>query len=189
MSYAIGPWADSKATYDRGKSFIDGADQAAVDMEAKWGHGRLRLLVCDDLRARFDSQWRKFNEALSGGDLEEVTTQAARMRNAWGALDRAATEGGHKPIDPVVWETVTPRGQVLAIVKTRAEAFHAVAAHSGRALRVLTLEEVGRLIDTCAGGLLDALEAFPGARVVAVREPKPDTGGGWDREKGDDLPF
>jgi len=38
------------------RSVIDGVDHVAVEMERKWGVGRLRLLVDDDLRQRFDQQ-------------------------------------------------------------------------------------------------------------------------------------
>ena len=38
-------WAQTHGTYIAGQAAIDGADHAAVMMEAKWGAGRLRLLV------------------------------------------------------------------------------------------------------------------------------------------------
>ena len=36
------------------RAALDGVDAVATAMERKWGVGRLRLLVSDDLRARFD---------------------------------------------------------------------------------------------------------------------------------------
>ncbi len=46
------------------RSVIDGVDHVAVEMENKWGVGRLRLLVDDDMRERFDRQAMLFNEAI-----------------------------------------------------------------------------------------------------------------------------
>jgi hypothetical protein len=37
-------------------AMVDGLDQIAADMERKWGVGRLRLIVSDFLRAKFDEQ-------------------------------------------------------------------------------------------------------------------------------------
>ena len=38
------------------KATIDGVDHVACEMEQKWGVGRLRLLVNDNLRQRFDER-------------------------------------------------------------------------------------------------------------------------------------
>lgn len=185
-----GTWADSAATYDKGKAFIDGADQLCVDMGLKWGEGRLRLLVDDDLRARFDSQWRKFNAAIREGDLETVVRESQRMKAAWLALDKAATEAGAVKLLPTVWEAVDDDGVVIAIVRTAAAAGHVVA--SGRAMRVYTVDEVARLLRTRFAEVGDAKEAFPGATVKSVR--KPETGvhtpGAMDWVNGDaSIPF
>ncbi len=103
--------------------------------------------------------------------IEAVRIQSARMVNAWNAADREATLLGAKTLDPQVWETTTPDGEVLAIVQSRDEASKVIA--EGRSVRVVTLEEVGRLIGKHFGQVLGVLAAFEGARVVAVREPAP----------------
>ena len=38
------------------KAILDGVDAIARQMEGKWGVGRLRLLVGDALRIKFDAQ-------------------------------------------------------------------------------------------------------------------------------------
>ena len=161
----------SAATYTAARSHIDGADQACVNMGRKWGEGRLRLVISTELREKFDRQWMLFNEAIKFGDLEAVKIQSARMVRAWDAADREATGLGVQPLAPEVWETTTPDGEVLAIVKTRDEASKVIA--EGRAVRVVTLDEVGNLLGKHFGQVLNVLAAFEGARVVAIREPAP----------------
>ena len=53
----------------RMQAVADGVDEVAVAMERKWGVDRLRRLVSDDLRERFDRQARKWNEALFNYNL------------------------------------------------------------------------------------------------------------------------
>ena len=161
----------SAATYTAARSHIDGADQACVDMGRKWGEGRLRLVISTELREKFDRQWMLFNEAIKFGDLEAVKIQSARMVRAWSAADREAESLGVQPLAPEVWETTTPDGEVLAIVKTRDEASKVIA--EGRAVRVVTLDEIGNLLGKHFGQVLNVLAAFEGARVVAIREPAP----------------
>ena len=40
----------------RVQSTVDGVDALAVEMERRWGVGRLRLIVDDELRGKFDRQ-------------------------------------------------------------------------------------------------------------------------------------
>ena len=46
------------------RAILDGLDPVAHEMERKWGVGRLRLLVDDSLRARFDAQSDKLAAAI-----------------------------------------------------------------------------------------------------------------------------
>jgi hypothetical protein len=77
-------------------------------MERKWGIGRLRLLVSDLLRAKFDAQKDKLDAAIDVNREQYVRAQAEGMKRAWAALDRAATEAGAGPLSPEVWECVLP---------------------------------------------------------------------------------
>src|SRR6185369_8406045 len=81
-------WARTHGTYLSGRAYIDGADETAAEMEAKWGCDRLRLLVAPDLREKFDRQRYLLNQAVWHGELEEVRREAGRMVTAWLALDR-----------------------------------------------------------------------------------------------------
>jgi len=161
------------------RAIIDGLDQVAHAMEQKWGVGRLRLLVSDLLRAKFDAQKDKLDAAIAANQERYIRAQAEGMKRAWAALDRAAAEDGHKPLSPDVWECVLPtKGEVVSIVRTEAEAHHVA-----RSCRVFTLDEVARLIEALGDTVLEAKRVFPGAQVSAIGKPAID----W--EKGDDIPF
>ncbi len=170
----------SRAVYSSIQAVIDGVDIDAVEMEKKWGVGRLRLLVSDDLRERFDRQGEKFNRAVWAADVGDVRKHGNGMHRAWLALDEAATEAGARPLDPVVWETRIG-DRVLAIVQTTAEA-HAISS-DGRAREVWTMEEIGRVLVAFSQQVGEAKQVFPGCEVVSVRPPP------FDELTGDDLPF
>ena len=87
-------WATSYGTYLTGQGAIDGADAVAIAMEARWGAGRLRLLVDDKLREKFDRQRFLFNAAIWHGDLQAVVLQSRRMIAAWQTLAREAEAAG-----------------------------------------------------------------------------------------------
>lgn len=155
------------AVVDSIQSILAGVDHAATEAERKWGVGRLRLLVEDEMREKFDRQVCKLDQAVAAYDLDGVQTHGPGMTRAWQALDRRATELGAAPLQPVVWETILADGTVAAIVRTTAEA-HAIAAE-GRRVQVWTLDELARLIDR-APQIGEAKIAFPGALVTDVRK-------------------
>src|SRR5512134_156969 len=85
------------------RAIIDGLDQVACEMERKWGVGRLRLLVGDLLRAKFDAQKDKLEAAIVTNRETYIRAQAEGMKRAWTALDKAASEAGYAPLSPKVW--------------------------------------------------------------------------------------
>ncbi len=159
-------WARSHGTYIAGRAYLDGADETASEMEAKWGCDRLRLLVSPELREKFDRQRYLLNQAMWHGELEEVKRESGRMVAAYMALDREAETAGAAPLAPVVWETTLADGTVAAIVADAAQA-HAVVGE-GRKVAVYTLEEIGRLLSNYSETVTAKL-VFPGATVTAVR--------------------
>lgn len=178
-------WQRQESTYVYGRSFIDGADALALDLERRWGCGRLRLLVDAELRARFDSQRQKLNHAMRHGELEDVKREATRMQNAWRALDAAAMLSGVAVLSPLVWEVVLPNGKVAVLVRDTVDA-HAVVAE-GRATNVYTLDEIANLIHGFPE-IVKAKEVFPGAEVVRV-SPIRDPVENWEEAEGDVIPF
>ena len=159
-------WARSPGTYIAGRAYLDGADETAAEMEAKWGCDRLRLLVSPELREKFDRQRYLLNQAIWHGELEAVRRESNRMVAAWLALDRAAEAAGASKLNPVVWEVPLADGSVAAIVPDDAHAHHVVA--EGRAVSVFTLEEIGRLLSNYPD-IARSKMMFPGATITAVR--------------------
>ena len=164
------------------KAVLDGVDAIARQIEGKWGVGRLRLLVGDALRIKFDAQKVKLDAAIATDEEAYVRAQAEGMRRAWLALDRAATEAGAEPLAPEVWECVLPAsGEVVSIVRTEIEAHHVA-----RETEVWTLAEIAVLIERLGDDLRQVKRAFPGSAVVEVRDRDTPP---IDWEKGDDPPF
>jgi hypothetical protein len=181
---AANSWARTPGEYIAAQAHIAGVDHVAVTMEAKWGVGRLRLLVSPELREKFDRQGYLLNQAIWHGGVEAVRVQSARMASAWQALDRAATAAGAEVLSPKVREVRLEDGTVAAIVPDGAHAHAAVA--SGRHLAVYTLDEIGRLLSHYPQ-IAQAKAVWPGATVEAVRRPEgnpldafPDTDIGLD---------
>lgn len=172
------------------QSIHDGMDEIARRMEAKWGVERLPLLVDAELRAKFERQRVKVSEALSEAwsakvltrdMLETAKSRCAAMERAWAVLDAEATSHREMPISAVVTvlEGRTNDGSVLAVVSSNAEAHHVLA--EGRAMVVLTLEEVANLLQA-VGPALEIKRAFPGAKVCAPADRS------WVKS-GDEIPF
>ena len=162
------------------KAVIDGVDHVAVEMENKWGVGRLRLLVDDDMRERFDRQSELFREAVTFNHAKAIRRHGHGMRRAWLALDKYATKSRFCRIEPIVWEVSGPDG-VIAVVRTNPEA-HAIV-REGRAVEVWTLDEVAHVIASHRDTIGEVKRVFPGAEVIDARVRPVD----WD--KGDDLPW
>lgn len=164
-------WQRTPGTYLAGSEHVEEADAAAIEMERKWGRGRLRLLVDPDLREKFDRQRYLFGQALTMGGLEDVKREAARMAKAWRALDRAAEAAGAKILPATVWEVTLGDGSVAAIVREPELAQDVIA--DGRDVRVYTLEEIGELIYKFPE-IATIKVHFPGAEVVPVKQYRGD---------------
>lgn len=159
-------WSRTPGTAIAGRAYLDEADLTASEMEARWGVGRLRLLVGPELREKFDRQRYLLNRAVWHGELEDVRRESMRMVKAWLALDRAASDAGHGALSPQVWEVALANGSVAAIVPDYDHA--RLARGDGRKVAVYTLEEIGRLLSEFPQ-IAKAKVAIPGAEVVEVR--------------------
>jgi len=188
-------WDRSNGTYLVGQAAVDGADFAAIECEAYWGCGRLRLLVDETLRAKFDRQRFLYAKAIQTGELVDVQREAARMTLAWRTLDKAARAAGHSARPPEVWEVTLPDGTVALLARTT-EDLKAIRPE-GRRCAAYTLDEIGRLL---AGfpALAKAKQVWPGAEVTTVRtridDPldaidKPGSLDDLMERGGDPLPF
>ena len=153
------------------RSILDGLDAVASEYEKIWGVDRLRLLVSDELRQKFDRQLSKLNAAIALNECDKIQTMAAAMRRGWQALDREARSLKAKPLQPVVWEVPLPSGKVAAFVRSNSEA--SFVAAEGRYVEVWTLDEIGRLIEGPWKDIGKVKQTFPGALVTDYRNKEP----------------
>ena len=158
-------WSRTHGSWIAGRACIDEADLTAVQMESRWGAGRLRLLVPPEMREKFDRQRYLLNAAIWHGDLDAVRREAKRMVTAWLALDKAATAAGKAPISPLFWEVALADGTVAAIVPSDDHARAVVA--EGRAVVVYTLDEIARFLSAYPDVAKTKL-TFPGAEVTKI---------------------
>jgi hypothetical protein len=162
------------------RAMLDGLGEVAAEIDRVWGVGRLRLLVSDPLRAKFDEQQARVDAAVASGQESFVRVQVEAMQRAWQALDRAARATGHEPLPSEVWEVALPSsGEVISFVR---DAAHSGSVPQGRP--VFTLPEIARLIETLGPTVLEAKRVFPGAAITHLHSNKP-----FDWSKGDDMPF
>jgi len=186
-------WDRSHGEYITGRAHLDGVDALAVEMETKWGNGRLRLLVTPELREKFDRQRYLLNAAVTKGQLDDVIREAARMSAAWRKLDAVAA-AIDIPLSPDVWEVTLQDGTVAAIVP---DASHRITP-DGRQRVVYSLDEIGRILSHYREATSAKL-AFPGAIVTRVEKTIRDpldairTADGFttplDEARGDEMPF
>ena len=163
--------------YSLAKAILDGVDECIAASERRWGVDRLRLLVPDDLRARWDRQWQSWCRAVETNDLAGIQRHGAAVRRAVAALEAAATAAGGEPLLPVVWEAVY-EGRVVAVVRTSAEAY--AVATQGRGVEVWTLDELVRVALPRTEIVAAVKETFAGAEVVAYKSPPTDWASGGD---------
>lgn len=178
------------------QGFFEAADAQRIEMERKWGVGRLEALAAlhaPVLLARFRGQQARWRAALKDAWEADFLTRDAltlaeqktgSMQRAWLALDASAEEAGHRAIAPWVWEARLEDGTVAAFVQTDAEASKVIA--EGRHVLVYTLDEVAALLQLVPTVLSAAKVEFPGAKLqmphpyYRSKEPIP-----WD----DPIPF
>ena len=165
--------------YILAKSILDGVDHAIATAERTWGVGRLRLLVSDDLRARWDRQWLAWCRAVEGGDVAPIQKQGAAVRRAVAALEAEARAAGQQPLAPEVWEA-KHGDRVVVVCRTSADA--GVVAREGRKAEVWTLDELVRMALTDRPGLEAVKQIFPGATVTSIK-PRVNWAAG-----GDEMP-
>lgn len=157
------------------RSILDGLGHVVGEHERRWGIGRLRLLVDDVLRARFDRQARLLDEAVVANLEADIRLQAEGMKRAYVAVEKAAVAAGAKELAATVWEVTLPStGEVVGIVRTEAE----LAACERQT--AFTLDEIGRLLAGLPNAVAAIKAAWPQARVERA--------GPIDWSRGDELP-
>lgn len=159
--------AEDTARYRAALIPVDAAFWAS---EQKWGVGRLERLLSQSTLLAYQRGWDSYRQALDDGDGEAIEIIGPKMIAALAFMDAEATAAGHKPLAPETWEAAMPDGTVLVVVRSNAEASAVLrASHAphgvsyettlppdiavtvrhqreGRALTVITMAEVARLV-------------------------------------------
>jgi hypothetical protein len=152
-------------------------DEAMWASEQRWGVGRLERIISPTTLAAWQRGWDAYRAALDDCDGPAVERIAPKMIQALAVMDAEATAAGHQPLAPDVWEADMGNGVVLCVVRTSAEASAVLRAskasdgvsfettlppdlavtvrqqHEGRALCVITMAEIVRLLQKQETGL------------------------------------
>jgi hypothetical protein len=145
-------------------------DEAMWASEQRWGVGRLERLVSPSTLAAWQRGWSAYRVALDECDGAAVESIGPRMIQALAVMAAEASAAGHQPLAPDTWEADMGNGVVLVVVRTSAEASAVLRAsrasdgasyettlppdlavtvrqqHEGRALVVVTMAEIVRLL-------------------------------------------
>ena len=163
--------------HDRYRLALVPVDRAMWDSEQKWGVGRLERLVSTNTLAAYKRGWDQYRVAIEACDAAAVEAVGPKMIAALAFMDNEAEAVGHQPLAPDTWEAPMGRGVTLVVCRTGAEASAVLRAanardgqssettlppdlgvtvrhqHEGRALVVVTLAEIVRLMQAQETGL------------------------------------
>jgi len=156
---------------DRFRAALIPVDEAFWASEQRWGVGRLERLVSPATLASYRRGWDAYRRALEDGDPDALEAVGPKMVAALAFMTNEAEAADHKPLAPDTWETALPDGRVLVVCRTQAEASAVLRAankaeggtsaettlppdlamtirhqHDGRALTVVSMAEVARLL-------------------------------------------
>lgn len=161
----------SPSAWDKTQSAVLEYDKAATAYEERWGRDRLADLASPALRERFYQQVYRMNEAISAVDWREVEHQCAVTLRGYAALEAAALEAGHKPIEGRFWDAAMPDGRVLCVCPDHHEAGKVARQRAGENVLVYSVEEIANLLATSeAAEAVNAVKAaWPGATFTGSR--------------------
>ncbi len=127
--------------------------------------------VAPELKAKFEAQQQKLNDAIASDDGELIAKRASAMSMACRALDAAARADGIKPADEALWIGKRRDGELVCIY-TSAVSFGALPDHMPR----FSIDELVNMIPTAA---LKAKAEWPDATIEGISA----------RELDDEIPF
>lgn len=162
-------------------AIIQSVDQVAVEMEKKWGCGKLERYVSPKTAEGFEMARMAFDTAIEGGVVDEIRLKGDNLINGYRYLDKEATQLGREPSTPDVWHISGDSGQHYAICHD-IDAVEKIQAVEG--VIVMTLKELLRFYeshDATKDWVNHVKSVFPGSTVSSVKLP--------EGEMNDDLPF
>ena len=154
-------------------------DTAARDMERKWGINRLEGLVPPAMAAKYGLALGHMNACIFATNPTDTAAAAANCIKGLAAMDAAATAAGHQPIPPTAQE-IEVNGVLSAVLWDGNQWPVYAALRPG--VRTYTPQEVANALAAYGQTVAAVKDAFPGARVTAVRSP-------LAQALDDDIPF
>ena len=157
-------------------------DAAVADIELRWGYGRLETLVSPETAAKFEAARAKLDVALHEEDVALVIQRAGVMIRGWAALEKEATERGHKPAPPELWYATAPDEDGKKQMQIVIAKDNSAATLAQTDLPVYTVTEVARIVRAWRAQLdVHAVkDVFPGAEIVKIAD---------NQEFDDEIPF
>lgn len=161
----------SPSAWDKTQSAVLEYDKAATEYEERWGRDRLADLASPALRERFYRQVYVMNQAISAVDWREVEHQCGVTLRGYAALEAAALEAGHKPLEGRFWDAAMPDGRVLCVAPDHHEAGKVARQRKGEDVLVYSVEEIANILaaNEAARAVNAVKAAFPGATVTGSR--------------------
>ncbi len=153
-------------------------DELVHQMERRWGVDRLPGLVDPEMAARFGAAKAKLDAAIDENEPALVVKRVKVMMKGWLALSDAAEKAGAEEIEADVWEGLSDAGVKYAFCRSGAEAHRAAREKEG--YRVLSVDEVVRLLEVKYDKIMKIKDVFPDSIIEGVKNgPVPD----------DEIPF
>lgn len=161
---------------------LDKLDTKAVEVESRWGVGRLERLVSFDMAQKWKRQMDKLQKAISESDVFLLPDLVNGTIKGYEAMEADAIAQGNKPHDaPLMWTVGFADGKTLAIVRHEKDKMLAKDFQKDWGdVVVWSLDEIANIIEK--EYTLVNQDSVKNAGV-AKKELAP-----FDFTKGDDLP-
>jgi len=162
-------------------AIVQTVDEVAVQMERKWGSGKLERCVSPQTAEGFEMARMAFDTALQSGVIDEIRLKGDNLIKGYRYLDAEALKLGREPASPQIWHVSGDSGQHYAICHD-ADAVDLVEPIDG--VTVMTLRELLRFYENheASKNWVNHVKAvFPGSTVSSVKIP--------EGELNDELPF
>ncbi len=168
-------------SYTKLNAAKDAVDACVVELERKWGRGRL-LAVCRDqeLRRKMENTLREFNLALYASDTQLAKESGQGVIKGYAVLEKHALHIGAEPLTAGrEMEHGLKDGRVLVIVPSH----DSWQKHKDdtRDLCVMQISDIAKILDSYFKTVLEVSTHFPGAQIESIRGAKDDL--------DDEIPF
>ena len=141
-------------------------DEVSKDYEARWGVERLPELVSHQTKNKWDTQWKKLQNAIDQKNLHDVATQTMGCIRAWDFLEKEAIKNGHKQKAPDYYEARHPdSGNVYRICTNNNNASQSFEKN----VYVYTMEEVVRILES-SHFINKTKKLFQGAKLTSIEK-------------------